>query len=165
MFDAQAWFARDVMTGAIEMPSPAQREADIQLWLERQSGLTDHDAEADFQTDYLRELIEATDYPAFDLDAVSQLFKDWMHNKHTDILGYRDAIHRSVITGTESVKHHTLWLNALDDTLERYLHGPSQDVATGESAGLTDRRRGRQENVVGAGAGPSLIHHTNPPAS
>ena len=40
MFDAQAWFARDVMTGAIELPSLADREADIQLWLERQAALT-----------------------------------------------------------------------------------------------------------------------------
>ena len=128
MFDAQAWFARDVMTGKIELPQLADREADIQLWLERQLVLQDHDAEADYQSDYLRELIAATDYPSFDLDAVSQLFKDWMRNKHDDILGYRDAVHRSVVTGTVSARHHTRWLNAMDDSLKRYLQGPSQDT-------------------------------------
>ncbi|MCY0906685.1 NAD(P)-binding domain-containing protein [Arthrobacter sp. H14-L1] len=134
MFDAQAWFARDVMTGVIELPSLAQRETDIQLWLKRQAGLTDHDAETDYQSDYLGELIDATDYPSFDLDAVSQLFKDWMGNKHADILGYRDAVHRSVVTGTVSAKHHTRWLNAMDDSLERYLQGPSEDVDAGAPA-------------------------------
>jgi len=159
MFDAQAWFARDVMTGAIELPGLAERDADIKIWLERQAALPDHDAEADFQTEYLRELMDATDYPSFDLDAVSQLFKDWMHNKHTDILGYRDAVHRSVITGTMAVKHHTRWLNALDDSMHRYLNGPSQED-TDVPAGLTDRQRGgAEEERGGMGAGPSLIHH------
>ena len=137
MFDAQAWFARDVMTGAIELPSFEAREADIHLWLERQAALPDHNAEADFQSDYLRELIDTTDYPPFDLDAVSQLFKDWMHHKETDILGYRDMIHRSVVTGTMASKHHTRWINAMDDSLERYLEGPSQDVDTATLAVLT----------------------------
>ncbi|ART73045.1 potassium transporter [Mycobacterium dioxanotrophicus] len=159
MFDAQAWFARDVMTGVIELPDYDKREADIELWLERQAALPDHDAEAEFQTDYVRELHEATDYPSFDLDAVCQLFKDWMHNKHVDILGYRDAQHRSVITGTLSEKHHTRWINALDDSMERYLNGPSQDDIHAP-AGLTDRHRGGQDNTTGAGAGPSLVHHT-----
>jgi len=137
MFDAQAWFARDVMTGTIELPSLAEREADVQLWLERQGALPDHNSEADFQSDYLRELIEATNYPPFDLDAVSQLFKDWMGHKETDILGYRDMVHRSVVTGTMATRHHTRWLNAMDDSLGRYLGGPSQDVDTGTLSAVT----------------------------
>lgn len=130
MFDAQAWYARDVMTGAIELPTEEARQGDIDAWLERQAALVDHDAEADFQTDYLRELIAATDYPPFDLDAVSALFKQWMQDKHDDILGYRDAVHRSVVTGTMAAKHHTRWINAMDDSLERYLSGSSQNVDT-----------------------------------
>ena len=137
MFDAQAWFARDVMTGKIELPSPAGREADIQAWLERLSALPDHNAEADFQPDYLRGLIGGTDYPPFDLDSVSQLFKDWMHHKENDILGYRAMVHRSVVTGTMAAKHHTRWLNAMDDSLDRYLNGPSQDMDTGTLAAVT----------------------------
>lgn len=138
MFDAQAWYARDVMTGAIALPSLAERQANIRLWIERLAALPDHNAEADFQTDYLRELIAATDYPPFDLDAVSQLFKDWMHHKETDILGYRDMLHRSVVTGTMAAKHHTRWLNAMDDSMERYLHGPSQEVDTSTPNAVED---------------------------
>lgn len=130
MFDAQAWFARDVMTGKIALPSAEDRAADISIWLEAQAALSDHDAEADFQTEYVRELIKATDYPEFDLDAVSTLFKDWMRHKSEDILGYRDKAHRSVITGTMAEVHHTRWINAMDDSLERYLTGPSQDLDT-----------------------------------
>lgn len=137
MFDAQAWFVRDVMTGKIVLPSLQEREADITLWRERQAALPDHNAEADFQSDYLRELIAATDYPPFDLDAVSTLLKDWMRHKETDILGYRDMVHRSVVTGTMAARHHTRWLNAMDDSLGRYLNGPSQDVDTGTLTTLT----------------------------
>ncbi|WP_233201738.1 hypothetical protein [Cryobacterium sp. Y11] len=89
MFDAQAWYARDVMTEVITVPPLAEREANIQLRLERLAALPDHNSEADFQTDYLRELIAATDYPPFNLGAVTQLFKDWMHHKETDILASR----------------------------------------------------------------------------
>lgn len=136
MFDSQAWFARDVMTGKITLPAEDERAADIQSWLDAQAALADHDAEADFQTDYVRELINATDYPQFDLDAVSTLFKDWMRHKSEDILGYRDKAHRSVITGTMAEVHHTRWINAMDDSLERYLHGPSQDLNTNAMATL-----------------------------
>ena len=71
MFDAQAWFARDVMIGKIELPSMADRSPTSVTGsnARRPAG---HDAEADFQTDYLRELINATDYPEFDLDSVTR---------------------------------------------------------------------------------------------
>ncbi|MFD1213117.1 NAD(P)-binding domain-containing protein [Arthrobacter sp. GCM10027362] len=137
MFDAQAWFARDVMFGRIELPSAGERAADIQAWLDRFLALPDHDAEADFQTDYLRELISLTDYPDFGLDQVGVLFKQWMKDKEEDILGYRDNAHRSVMTGTMAARHHTRWINAMDDSLERYLNGPSEDIDTGALSALT----------------------------
>lgn len=130
MFDAQAWFTRDVMLGRFELPSIDERAADIRSWLDRQDALEGHEPEADFQTDYIRDLIGLTDYPEFDLDTVSELFKQWMRDKDEDILGYRDQVHRSVMTGTMAVKHHTRWLSAMDDSLERYLHGPSEDIDT-----------------------------------
>ncbi|WP_331712770.1 hypothetical protein [Arthrobacter sp. U41] len=137
MFDAQAWFARDLMLGRIGLPDAAERAADIAVWLERQAALADHDAEADYQTDYLRELIALTDYPEFDLDTVSALFKQWMRDKQDNILGYRDNVHRSVMTGTMAARHHTRWINAMDDSLARYLAGPSENVDTGALTALT----------------------------
>ncbi|MET3951697.1 trimethylamine monooxygenase [Arthrobacter sp. UYEF36] len=137
MFDAQAWFARDVMLGRIALPDSAERAADITVWLERQAALASHDAEADYQTDYLRELIALTDYPEFDLDTVSALFKQWMRDKQDNILGYRDNVHRSVMTGTMAARHHTRWINAMDDSLARYLQGPSENVDTGALTAMT----------------------------
>lgn len=134
MFDAQAWFARDVMVGKILLPSETDRAADAASWLDRQDALTDHDAESDFQTEYVRELINATDYPEFDLDSVNSLFKDWMRHKSEDIVGYRDQTYKSVITGTMAALHHTRWINAMDDSLDRYLNGPSENVNTNAMA-------------------------------
>ncbi|WP_028265751.1 hypothetical protein [Arthrobacter sp. MA-N2] len=57
-----------------------------------------------------------------------------MQHKHEGIPGYRGMIHRSVVTGTMAVKHHTRWLNAMDDSLERYLNGTSQDIDTNTPA-------------------------------
>jgi trimethylamine monooxygenase len=36
-------------------------------------------------------------------------------------MGYRNKCHRSLMTGTMAVPHHTTWLEALDDSLEAYL--------------------------------------------
>ncbi|WP_253908029.1 hypothetical protein [Arthrobacter sp. H20] len=121
MFDAQAWFARDVMMGTIPLPSAAERTDDANRWLDRQLTITSHFDDVDFQANYLRDLIMATDYPPFDLDRVADLFKQWLINKENNILGYRDDTHTSVMTGTEASVHHTPWLSAMDDSLERFL--------------------------------------------
>ena len=114
----------------------AQGAADIAVWLERQAALGGHDAEADYQTDYLRDIIAPTDYPEFDLDTVSALFKQWMRDKEDNILGYRDNVHRSVMTGTMAGRHHTRGINAMDDSQARYLQGPSENVDTGALTAL-----------------------------
>lgn len=121
MFDAQAWLARDYIMGRRQVPDDRERQEDIQFWLRRQEALETHEDEVDFQTDYVKDLISLTDYPPFDLDAVAVLFKQWMHDKEEDILGYRDNVHTSVITGTTASRHHTSWLDAMDDSLETYL--------------------------------------------
>lgn len=47
-----------------------------------------------FQGDYVKELIAATDYPCFDVDAVCELFLLWERHKHEDIMGYRNNAYR-----------------------------------------------------------------------
>ncbi len=37
---------------------------------------------------------------AFDIETVVKLFLDWEHNKHANIMTFRDKAHRSVMTGT-----------------------------------------------------------------
>lgn len=125
MFDAQAWLARDMMMGRFDLPAAAERTADIDEWLQAQDRLDSHGDEVDFQTNYLRELIADTDYPSFDLDRVSVLFKQWLADKEADILGYRDNVHDSVLTNTTAAPHHTAWLHAMDDSLEGFLEEPA----------------------------------------
>ncbi|WP_086478596.1 NAD(P)-binding domain-containing protein [Arenibacter amylolyticus] len=120
MFDAQAWVARDVMMGNITLPEKSERTKDMEKWLDRDRANETHDDEIDFQTDYIRELINMTDYPEFDLDTVAAHFKKWLRDKEDDILGYRDVTFRSVMTGTMAENHHTNWIDEMDDSFERY---------------------------------------------
>lgn len=57
---------------------------------------------------------------------MAALFKQWKHDKHDDIMGYRDNSYPSVLTGTPSPKHHTKWMEALDDSLEAFLAQPAE---------------------------------------
>ncbi|WP_235735707.1 NAD(P)-binding domain-containing protein [Nocardioides alcanivorans] len=127
MFDAQAWFVRDVVLGDLELPdAPAQR-ADMDSWLARAAAADTKADQIRFQADYIRDLIELTDYPMFDLDRVVEHFLGWVQDKYADILTYRDVAYPSVLTGTMATVHHTPWLHELDDSLERYLSTPGAD--------------------------------------
>ncbi|MGI9435911.1 MAG: flavin-containing monooxygenase [Geminicoccaceae bacterium] len=121
MFDAQAWYARDVMLGRISLPPKADMAADIDKWVAREQSLADPFQEIDFQTDYTKELVAATDYPDFDLDMVTELFNQWEHDKEHSIVGYRNKAFRSPCTGTMAPLHHTPWAEAMDDTMATFL--------------------------------------------
>ena len=121
MFDAQAWYARDLILGKIELPSFEEMQSHTKEWHEHE---TAQDAAAyaiDFQGEYTQMLIDETDYPNFDIKGVNRTFMDWKYNKKDDIMGFRDKSHASLMTGTQSPPHHTPWLKALDDSLEAYL--------------------------------------------
>jgi trimethylamine monooxygenase len=122
MFDAQAWYARDYMLGRISLPSSKEEMTrDSLAWRAREEKLETDEDMIWFQGDYTKELIEATDYPTFDIEAVNKTFMEWEHHKHEDIMGFRNHSYRSVLTGTMAPVHHTPWLEALDDSLESYL--------------------------------------------
>jgi trimethylamine monooxygenase len=121
MFDAQAWWARDVIMGRIETPDKAAMLADVADRVAREdAGQDDYDA-IWYQGDYVKELIAETDYPDFDLEGACQAFKAWKGHKKQNIMTFRDNGYVSVITGTMAPKHHTPWKDALDDSLEVYL--------------------------------------------
>ena len=124
MFDAQAWYARDVILGRLALPSPDEQAADMSSWLAREESLRDPFEAIDFQTDYVRDLLAPTDYPQLKVDEVAKLFKEWEHHKMEGILTYRDRSYRSTLTGTLAPVHHTQWMEALDDSLEAFLDYP-----------------------------------------
>jgi trimethylamine monooxygenase len=121
MFDAEAWFARDVIMGKIALPLKAEREADMAAWTAREEALEDAYEMIDFQADYIRELVADTDYPSFDIDLTQKEFKTWKKNKEKGITTYRDKNHASPVTGNPQPVHHTAWWQAMDDSLETYL--------------------------------------------
>jgi cation diffusion facilitator CzcD-associated flavoprotein CzcO len=59
--------------------------------------------------------------PTFDIEGVNKTFMDWEHDKHNDIMGYRNKSYKSLMTGTMAPVHHTDWLKELDDSYESYM--------------------------------------------
>jgi trimethylamine monooxygenase len=126
MFDAQAWYARDVILGRISLPGRAAMEADIAKWVALEEKLANPFEAIDFQTEYTRDLLKATDYPRLDVDMVARLFKEWEHHKEEGILTYRDRAYASPITGATAPPHHTTWIKAMDDSMAAFLaNGPA----------------------------------------
>nr|WP_254426073.1 hypothetical protein [Dietzia sp. oral taxon 368] len=116
----------------------------MRAWRDRFQKLDGDADEVRFQADYIRDLIDATDYPEFDLDEVVRIFLAWKDDKAANILTYRDKPHRSVMTGTMAAEHHTPWLRELDDSMVRYLSTPTrseleQMVVDGAPAESTTR--------------------------
>ena len=121
MFDVQAWWARDVMMGRIKLPPEAELKANFDAWRAREETLENAEQMIWYQGDYVKELLAETDYPQFDIEATNKTFMEWEHHKMEDIMGFRDHGYRSLMTGTMAPKHHTSWVEALDDSMETYL--------------------------------------------
>ncbi|MBC9943233.1 NAD(P)/FAD-dependent oxidoreductase [Leucobacter sp. cx-328] len=121
MFDAQAWFVRDVILGRRELPTASERAQSITDWTTRFEAIGGDVESIEFQGSYVRDLIDASDYPDFNVEDAAEIFISWKGHKAKNIMGYRDLTYRSVITGTHAAKHHTAWMDELDDSVERYL--------------------------------------------
>jgi len=121
MFDAQAWYVRDVIMGRIKLPSLAAMRKHSKAWRKREEKLENAEQMIWFQGDNVKELIAATDYPSFDIEGTNRTFMEWEHHKAENIMGFRNNAYRSLMTQTMSPKHHTPWLEAMDDSMESYL--------------------------------------------
>ncbi|MGY2293715.1 NAD(P)-binding domain-containing protein [Pseudomonas sp. SDO528_S397] len=128
MFDAQAWYTRDVILGRIALPSHVEMVADSLDWQTREQTLETNQQMFEFQGSYIQHLVDATDYPSFNIAAINETFMHWKHDKAKDIMGYRDKSYRSLMTGTQSPPHHTPWLEALDDSMATYLGTPHTSI-------------------------------------
>ena len=74
-----------------------------------------------FQAEYVERLIAMTDYPSFNIEGVVQCFLEWEHNKHENVMTFRDHPHKSLMTGHVAPVHHTKWLEARDDSIGCYV--------------------------------------------
>ncbi len=121
MFDAQAWYVRDVIMGRIGLPSREVMEQDPKDREAAEDALEDDFQCIAYQGDYVRELIAETDYPSFDIEAANEAFYQWKKHKKENIMAFRDNGYVSPMTGTKAPPHHTKWVDALDDSMESYL--------------------------------------------
>jgi trimethylamine monooxygenase len=121
MFDAQAWYARDVLLGRIALPDAAAMASDIAHWRAREEAVANAFEGIDFQADYMLDLLAVTDYPQMNVRQMAELFKQWEHHKVEGIVTYRDRSYPSTLTGTVAPPHHTKWMQAMDDSLEAFL--------------------------------------------
>ncbi|MEM8646326.1 MAG: NAD(P)/FAD-dependent oxidoreductase, partial [Pseudomonadota bacterium] len=121
MFDAQAWYARDVMMGKIDVPDHEARAKDVEDRVASEDAIEDDYGCIEYQGAYTGELIAETDYPSFDIAGANEAFFQWKKHKKQNIMTFRDNGYKSVMTGTMAPVHHTIWKDALDDSLESYL--------------------------------------------
>ncbi len=121
MFDAQAWYVRDMIMGRVDVPDRETRAADVVDRVKREDAGEDDYYAITYQGDYVKELIAATDYPSFDVDGACAAFFAWKKHKKENIMTFRNHGHKSVMNGTMAPAHHTPWKDALDDSLEAYL--------------------------------------------
>ena len=121
MFDAQAWYARDVIMGRIEPPSLDEMQAHTAAKRAEEDAIPDDYKAIAFQGQYVKDLIALTDYPSFDVDGANEAFFQWKKHKKQNIMGFRNNSYRSVMTGTMAPAHHTPWVEEMDDSLEAYL--------------------------------------------
>jgi trimethylamine monooxygenase len=132
MFDAQAWWTRDVILGRIKVPADKKALlADVEARVVGEDAGKDSYDAIRYQGDYVKELIAETDYPSFDVDGANEAFFEWKKHKKKGIMEFRNHSYRSVITGTMAPPHHTPWKDALDDSLESYL-GAAETTAAAE---------------------------------
>ena len=121
MFDAQAWYVRDVIMGRIQVPDRDARAVDVVERVASEDAIEDDYGAIRYQGDYVRELIAETDYPSFDVDGANDAFFQWKKHKKQNIMTFRDNRYKSVMTGSMAPIHHTPWVDAMDDSMESYL--------------------------------------------
>jgi len=120
MFDVQAWYARDVILGRIQLPDENAMLRDQKEWLAREEALETATQEIDFQAAYVRDLMSETDYE-FSVEAQAELFKQWKQHKKEDIMGYRNKSYPSTLTGNHGTPLPDHWLELKDDSLETFM--------------------------------------------
>ena len=115
LFDAQAWYARDLIAGRRPLPSAAARAADLAAWHAREAALRGAADDIGYQADYVADLLAGSDYPPLDTAAVAGLLREWEADKERSITGYRDSAYASVVTGTLGAPGPVPWLLATAD--------------------------------------------------
>ena len=122
MFDAQAWYTRDIIMGKIELPNASVMEEDPKIREEKEDALEDDYGCIRYQGDYIQELMSETDYPNFNIEAANEAFFLWKKHKKKNIMTFRDqGGFVSPMDQSTSPAYKKAWKEELDDSLNTYL--------------------------------------------
>jgi trimethylamine monooxygenase len=128
-FDAEAWAARDYVLGRLKLPTKKEMRADIDEWIKRQGQCDNAYDEIDFQANHLRDLMQMTDYPDFDVQKTVDQWKEWEHDKDESIVGYRNKSFVSPVTNSPAPAMATPWLQKMDDSMQSFM----TDIASAQT--------------------------------
>ena len=121
IFNSQAWYVHDVITGRIDVPDRDTRMSDVEDRIAREDACKDMYEKVRYQGGYVKELAADTDCPSFDVDAANEAMFQQKKHRETDIMTFRDNCFKSSVTGTMAPMHHTAWKDDFDDSMESYL--------------------------------------------
>lgn len=108
--------------GRISVPTdPKALAADVAAREAEEEAQADGYGPIVYQGAYVKELMDETDYPSFDVEVANQAFKEWKGHKKKNIMTFRDNGYVSPLSGKRAPAHHTPWKDALDDSMEAYL--------------------------------------------
>jgi trimethylamine monooxygenase len=139
MFDAQAWWVRDVVVGRIRLPGQSAMRTFAQAEAEAEEGLCGSAQKIALQTAYVRGLTGCTNAPRLDLDLVERHFNEWERHKEESIVGYRDRAFASAVDGTVACAPKTSWARQQDHTLAAFLADDGGAGAVADGAGGAGR--------------------------
>lgn len=122
MFDAQAWYARDICMGKIEVEQDKRkRQEDIDVWARRFKDCKSGHDEIDFQRDLVADIFKNVDYPEHGHEKRAELLHRWKNDRHTNILTYRDQSYKSVVTDHVAPLPRVPWHKNMDDSIEGFI--------------------------------------------
>ncbi|KAI1698976.1 flavin-binding monooxygenase-like domain-containing protein [Ditylenchus destructor] len=135
MFDAQAYYVRDIILGRIVLPPLEKMRQNHSKWQVREAKFHENLDVATlirekilFQSDYVKEIMAETDYPEFDTDAINGTIFGWLEDRKSDIMGFRNLTYKSVISDTEGAKLKKKWIEQRNDSLEEFLNENSLEL-------------------------------------
>lgn len=133
MFDIQSIYVRDIILGKKDVLIAKTKDEmikDNKEWMENEKKSWDSDEKMiNFQTEYVIDVAKQLPKSSLneyvknvcDLDC-SKEFIEWEHDKHENILTYRDKSFISKINGEKAIKYDTTWVKAFDDSFQRFVN-------------------------------------------
>ena len=126
MFDFQAQWALQYITGRLEIPKTRQAILDdITKWTSDLSSRDSRHSIIDFQRDYLIDLLSMLSNVTVtkdDIAKMAEIWHGWEDHRNEYFCSFRDHQFRSVFTGSLSPPHHTPWMTAYDDSIDTFIN-------------------------------------------